>query len=111
LAVKRLTDEELRRAEMNADTAKQFYARHGKLPGTAGLDVLDVVPALIAEIRDLRAVLATPVPRDWDEPFVTSSTEYGTVVVCEWLEQEVEPDEAIALGAALIRTAQQGKGE
>lgn len=126
--MKRLTDEELRRAEMNADTAKQFYARHGRLPGSAGLDVLDVVPALIAEVRELRALLATPMPCgfdgprafadghvircdevDCDDPGGMHGHGVGPRIVLRWFGGD--PDDAVAVGAALIRAALAARGE
>jgi hypothetical protein len=51
----RMTDAQLVRVESDADTCRGYYARHGVLPTSTGLDVLDRVPAILAELRERRA--------------------------------------------------------
>jgi hypothetical protein len=52
----RLTPEQLSRVESDCDVAKQYCARHGRLPTSTGLDVLDRVPSMVEEIRARRAL-------------------------------------------------------
>jgi hypothetical protein len=107
--VTRLTDEQLRRIEMDADTARQYYARHGSLPTGTGLDVIERVPTMLSELRSLRALLATPADREvsWH------NNGRGPRVVFECGSENflVDDKHAIALGAALIRAALQAQGE
>ncbi len=60
----KLTEEELRRMEMDADTARGYYARHGLLPTATGLDVIERVGRAVAELRTLRATAFTQEERE-----------------------------------------------
>lgn len=55
----RLSDEKLRRTEIDAVTAYQYYARYGVLPTSAGLDAIERIAPLIAEVRAHRTALAS----------------------------------------------------
>ena len=70
------------------------------------------VHAMTTELRELRALLALPMPCGWDEPRVTSPDAHGVVgVAAEWLGDDVHPFEAIALGAALIAAGLKARGD
>lgn len=86
------------------------------------------VHAALAELRSLRAILATPMPCGWDEPRAFPD---GHVVRCHEVDCDDPggmhghgigprvyaaafagtPDEAIALGSALIRAGLRARGE
>ena len=67
---------------------------------TADLCVSKDVGLLVAELRELRALLDTPMPCEYYEPRPTPDRDvYVPQDIAGWLR----PDEAIALGAALIR--------
>lgn len=112
--MKRLSDEELAALvqyyDVNAVTGDDDY-------DLSGWDVSDVykecarfmavMPRLLTELRDLRALLATPMPQGHE--FLDEQIEIvdGLLELPRgWLEfgrvSYVEPDEGIALGAALI---------
>lgn len=50
----RLTNAQLARMESDAEVARGYYARHGKLPTSTGLDVIELVPRVVAELRARR---------------------------------------------------------
>lgn len=111
----RLSDEKLRRTEIDAVTAYQYYARYGVLPTSAGLDAIERIAPLIAEVRAHRELLATPMPCGWPAPLATTDEVSGLPSVA-WesvlsAPRTLSPDEAIVLGAALIRAALAARGE
>ena len=76
-----------------------------------------LVQRAVSELLAARALLATPMPKTYDDyygkwqPFVTSPGSDGLVgVASRLLVDDLLPDEAIALGAALIRTALAARG-
>jgi hypothetical protein len=76
----RLTDEDLSRLDRYT---------------TCDLLHSDDVKLLLTELRELRALLATPMPCGWDEPRATPDRDvYVPQDIAGW----VSPDEAIALG-------------
>ena len=73
----------------------------------------DDMADVCGELRELRALLATPMPCGWDEPFVTAPGPDGRVGVAapQFLTDDWLPDEARAIGAALIRAALAAQGK
>ena len=106
--MKRLSDEELRRMDNLVRTCTS-QARHVVVHADMEL------ARLLAELRSLRALLATEMPRHmlrpnadppWNDgsPFVTAPGGDGRVgIATRWISDDLLPDEAIALGASLIR--------
>lgn len=108
----------MRLADAQLDSLEQWAACD--LADTEGVEV----GALIAEVRESRALLATPLPCGFDEPRFVRQVGHGGIDGVEWNPFGTrgggiayEPDEAVAIGAALIRAALEaqsalaGKGE
>lgn len=58
----------------------------------------DMLRDVIAELRELRALLATPLPTNYDE-----LERFGGHTSASWLFHDLHDDELIGLGAELIR--------
>ena len=58
----------------------------------------EAVPALVAEVRRLRSLLATAAPCGWPTPEARDG-----VVAWDSLDGLLDADEAVAIGAALVR--------
>lgn len=69
--------------------------------------------SMAAELRELRALLETPMPCGWPEP-VPASPAKPTMVMWDAIDNKggnaLDTDEALALGAALIRAALAARG-
>lgn len=68
--------------------------------------------SLIAEVRDLRALMATPMPPKYEGAAEAYDAPqfYGGHIEARWLTHDLHVDDAIALGAALVRAGRQAKG-
>ncbi len=99
----RLSDEELERFEQRIGSE---FDDEATLSG-------DEMRRLLAELRSLRATLSTPMPCGWPAP-VPASPAKPTMVLWEALDCDggnaLDPDEAIALGAALVRAGLKARG-
>lgn len=121
---RRLSDEEL--ADVAArvcDGACHVCDGSGRLTNSAcgtcqetGLFALqkDTMLDIITELTALRALLQTPMPCGFDEPRITPDRGYGPRVIYNTSvteEQSVTADNAVALGAALVRAGLQARGD
>lgn len=96
--------------KLSEDRRANLIVRVGAAIHRAGGDHLGPVEdihaafiMLLLEAAGIRALLATPMVRGCDEPHTWPSANGGVV---EWNDHFYEIDEAIAIGAALIRAAQ-----
>lgn len=62
------------------------------------------------ELRELRALLATPMPCGWPVPELQPFRDGTCGVAWEPLDADTDADEAIALAAGLMRAALAAKG-
>ncbi len=104
----RLSDEELEKAER--------FCRHMQpaLPSDRPNMTVEMVRGLIAEVRSLRTLLATPMPRGWECPRVDRDVSPPIVLWDIDDNGDVHSsyaEEAIGIGAALIRAALKARGE
>jgi hypothetical protein len=95
----RLTDSELNDLARFSNDEQELTTRYLRVG----------VACLITELRALRELLATPMPCGWDEPRADPAGSGGSCVHFD--ELRMAPDDAIGIGAALIRTALVARGE
>lgn len=66
---------------------------------------------LLAEVRMWRALFATPFPCGHDEPTVYVQRGHGATDVVQWDGETYEPEDAIGIGAALVRAGRAAQGK
>jgi hypothetical protein len=92
--VKRLTDEQLA-SIIDAYDPRKAHSSH----------FMDQVNSALAELRDLRALLATPWTSKQREPYAYDKRDHRVLFNLHRADHIVTADHALALGAALIRAA------
>lgn len=98
----KLTDEELAAFE----ALSHDVARNGSECDSTAEKLARDCDAVIAELRSLRALLATPLPDEFVAPRVVVMRGHGAEDMVQWVgDKPLFHNEAIALGAALIRAA------
>lgn len=99
----KLTDEEL------ADAIEEY--RIGRCLGQPH-QYIGMIHAALIELRELRALLATPMPAKHegaDEAY-EAPYHFGGHISARWIAHDLHIDDALALGAALIRAALAARG-
>jgi hypothetical protein len=107
--MKKLTDTEL--AQIAEGTAPATRARYDGDPYATACEVHEMASELI----ELRALIATAIPCGFEEPRVVK-LRHGLAPIVTWDfgdddSIDFEPNEAIAIGAGLIRAALAAKGD
>lgn len=94
-----------------ADFMLEVFERQAS-DGTPVILDAETLSSLMRELRETRSLLATPLPCGWPKPEVVSRRSGRNAVAWEALEDagDMETEDAIAIGAELIRAARQAQG-
>lgn len=93
-----------------ADFMLEVLDRQAGDGGPCHIDA-DTLASLVRELREARSLLGTPFPCGWPKPeVVTRRTGRNAVSWPSLGEGAIETEDAIAVGAQLIRTAREAEG-